>query len=439
MVALYKRKGGSIFPDEWLTTLRNSGFLKPEYSLVADYVAEKKKQLYSGEQNFYLPLKHIAGEAQFDFGVADFFEDGIRYSGHFLNLSFPQSNGGYLQLFKGENLQCIMEGLKNIFAHVSGVPQRIWFDNPSTLVSKILKNGERTLTDAFQRFKNHYGFTAAFCNPYSGHEKGSVENKVGYHRRNFLVPVPRFEDLRQYNQQLLQMCDADMLRPHYQKGTYVKDLFQADLENLLLLPAVELDESQLVTIKTNSYAKFTLNKGKHTYSTAPMYASTTLWARLTAHEVIVLDENYQEVKKHPRLYSDQKESMDWLPYLTQLARRPAALKYTGIYDLFPQGVKDFFSQNSPQEKKETLRILAQISEETGFNYALEALQIALKHGAKDPDSVLATFSRLNTDVFELEPIVLPASTPELPSFKPQVENYDQFLMKGGVEGERTDC
>ena len=235
------------------------------------------------------------------------------------------------------------------------------------------------------------------------------------------------------------MCDADMLRPHYLKGTYVKDLFQADLESLLPLPAVEFDETQLVTVKTDSYAKFTLNKGKHTYSTAPMYARTTLWARLTAFEVIVLDENFREVKKHPRLYGDQKESMDWVPYLTQLARRPAALKYTGIYDLFPQKVKDFFSEAGPQEKKETLRILAQISEETGFNHALEALQIALKHGAKDPDSVLATFSRLNTEVFELSPLPLPDSTPYLPSFKPQVENYDRFFLKGGVGNETADC
>ena len=34
------------------------------YRLVADYVSEKKRKLYSGENHFYLPLKHIAGEAQ---------------------------------------------------------------------------------------------------------------------------------------------------------------------------------------------------------------------------------------------------------------------------------------------------------------------------------------------------------------------------------------
>ena len=38
--------------------------------------------------------------------------------------------------------------------------------------------------------------------------KKYVENKVGYHRRNFLVPIPEFDDIRQYNQELLQHCQA---------------------------------------------------------------------------------------------------------------------------------------------------------------------------------------------------------------------------------------
>lgn len=46
-------------------------------------------------------------------------------------------------------------------------------------------------------------------NPGEGHEKGNVENKVGYHRRNFLVPMPRFLSLSDFNRQLLEMCDND--------------------------------------------------------------------------------------------------------------------------------------------------------------------------------------------------------------------------------------
>lgn len=45
-----------------------------------------------------------------------------------------------------------------IFKHIGGVPTEIWFDNTSTLVTKILKSGGRQLTDRFLRFSEHYGF-----------------------------------------------------------------------------------------------------------------------------------------------------------------------------------------------------------------------------------------------------------------------------------------
>ena len=77
------------------------------------------------EESCFLPLKHIPGEAQADFGEADFYEDGTLFHGYHLNLSFPYSNAGYVQLFKGENLECLLQGLKDIFEHIGGVPQRI--------------------------------------------------------------------------------------------------------------------------------------------------------------------------------------------------------------------------------------------------------------------------------------------------------------------------
>ena len=39
--------------------------------------------------------------------------DMTDYEVRHLNLSFPQSNTGYVQLFKGENLQCLEQGMKS--------------------------------------------------------------------------------------------------------------------------------------------------------------------------------------------------------------------------------------------------------------------------------------------------------------------------------------
>lgn len=84
-----------------------------------------------------------------------------------------------------------------------------------------------------------------------------------------LVPVPKVYDLKAFNTHFLKQCDEDMLRPHYSKQHLHKELLAGDRKALLSLLSVAFDESELKVVCTDSYAKFTLNKAKHTYSAAP--------------------------------------------------------------------------------------------------------------------------------------------------------------------------
>ena len=186
------------------------------YRLVALYVAEKKEELRLKKTEGYIPLVHHPGEAQADFGFADFYENWkLHHEAKYLVLSFPFSNGGFLQLNYGENMECLLEGPVAMFEHIGGVPTEIWFDNTRTIVTKVIKGGGRNVTERFQRFCEHYRIKAVFMNPESGWEKGNVENKVGYLRRNELVPVPRFDSLADENKYLLDRCELDMQREHY--------------------------------------------------------------------------------------------------------------------------------------------------------------------------------------------------------------------------------
>ncbi len=92
------------------------------------YVTKKRPEILDPCQ-CSLPLDHSSGEAQADFGSAQFIERGTLYDGYYLVLSCPYSNGGYLQLFKSQNQECLLEGLKAIFEHMNGSPREIWFDN----------------------------------------------------------------------------------------------------------------------------------------------------------------------------------------------------------------------------------------------------------------------------------------------------------------------
>lgn len=404
-----------------------SGF-NVSYRTVAIYVKAKRKQLYQPES--FLPLEHPEGEAQVDFGKADYIENGLRISGSYLVMSFPFSNTGYGLLFPGETAECLLEGMKLIFKHIGGVPTRIWFDNASSMVIKVKEGGERVLTESFLRFKNHYGFSAVFCNPASGHEKGHVENKVGYIRRNMLVPIPEFKSLQEYNKLQLARCDDDMDREHYKKGLLISELFAQEKPSLLPFPAVEYEVCRYDSVLADSYGKITLEKGTRRYSTMPAMAGNNVRVKQTALHVYILDAQLRPVVTHKRLYGEQKESMDWLPYLSQLSKRPGALKYTPIFKILPDSLQQHLQTATKSYCGKILKTLAELTKQNNFELAVEAVNKTIERGVFDHDSIVATHNRLRTLDVVLPKIKIPDGMPKMPVNTNDGSGYDS-LMRGG--------
>jgi len=399
---------------------------KCSYRTVAEYVKMKKKGIYK-TQDGYLPLEHKAGEGQADFGDADFIENGTRYSGKYFVLSYPHSNGGYLQLFRGENLECLLEGLVQIFEYAGGACTEIWFDNASGIV-KIMKNNGRSISDRFLRFQEHYGFEIKFCNPASGWEKGSVEKKVGYLRSNLLVPVPEFRNLQEYNKLLLAKCAEDMDREHYRLDERIFSLFEEDKKALLPLPRSPFDTAKYEVCRTNGYGRFFLENGLHEYSASPSYANTSILVQITANKVIPMNDSRKEIVVHKRLYGNTKQqSMQWLPYLTQLSRRPGALKYTGIYRMMPEPLQAYLDQCAKSDTGMILKTLAELTSDSSFENAVKTVESALVYGASDIESLLNLHRKLHGNSPELPPISLSESIPELNRVNMDFRIYDAML------------
>ena len=403
------------------------------YRLVAEYVKARKEALNLKRNEGFLPLEHRPGEAQADFGSAEFYERGRLFYGKYIVLSFPWSNAAYLQLFYGENTECLLEGLDSIFAHIGGVPREIWFDNGSAMVANIIKGGGRNLTDRFCRFKEHYGFKAVFMNPNEGHEKGNVENKVGYLRRNYLVPVPKFDQLIHYNLEILDKLDHDQDRPHYYKQAKISELFKADKSALMPMPSVSFDTSRIITgLNTDGYGRFTLDNGKHEYSSAPKYAMGTVNVRLSSSFVTVLDDNYREIACHRRLYGDDRQSsMQWVPYLEYISRHPRSLKNTGIYEMMPAPMQSYLNNCEGSQKKDVLHILSELTELTGFDSAVHTVERAIRYEAHDPDSLKSLYNSIFSDVPQLPPLTDSHLIPALDPMPVHLEDYDRFLKRGG--------
>lgn len=276
-------------------------------STVRHYVHDLKAQRRSVAES-YLDLVWSPGEAQADFGEADFAVVGARRRMSFFVLSFPFSNMGFAQVFPSENAECVCQALKQIFEYVGGVPTRIVFDN-ATGVDRRVCDGVRT-TETFAAFAAHYGFAFSFCNPYSGHEKGNVESKVRFVRSNLFVPIPRLCNVDSFNERPLGRCRS-LSKSHYLKGE---------------------DEKQ---------GKICVD-GPHRYSTDPSLAGRRVIVGLGATAVTVYTESGELVCEHERQYgpapTDTANPASQLPLLTM---KLGAWRSSGVREAIPDDLRDY--------------------------------------------------------------------------------------------------
>ena len=209
------------------------------YSSVQRWV-KRWRQRHRGEAEGFSELEWAPGSAQVDFGQALAVVAGVERTVHFLVVSFPYSNMRYVAALPGETAECVCHGLNKVFSHAGMVPRVLVFDN-ATGVGHRRADGTVTQTRLFSLFCAHYGFETRFCNPYSGWEKGSTENAVGFLRRNLMVPTPSAEGWDRLTDAWLERCDEIARGVHYREDVPIRDLFETDLDHMLPLPPSMFD------------------------------------------------------------------------------------------------------------------------------------------------------------------------------------------------------
>ena len=160
----------------------------------------------------FMPLSHPPGRAQFDFGQAMAIYCGRPIKVMFCVMSLPYSDALFCQAFPRECTETFQEGHRRAFEFFGGVPSRISYDNSKIAVARIVGRRGQTPTREFLRLQSHYLHDHHFCLVRRPNEKGHVENLVTYARRNFMVPIPQFDDFEVFNQRLVDDCLKDIDR-----------------------------------------------------------------------------------------------------------------------------------------------------------------------------------------------------------------------------------
>ena len=343
------------------------------YPVVKRYVREQKS---NAKKSAYLDLVWEPASAQVDFGQADIIFCGSKRRSHYLVVSFPHSNVGLMQVFFGENAECVCEGLSRIFGFIGGIPKVCVFDNSAGIGRRVMNKVK--LTDLFARFEMHCRFESRFCNPDSGHEKGNVENKVGTLRRNLMVPVPEVGDLDGYNEELLLLCIEKADDVHYRKGERCIDLFGSDITDLLPLPETPFSCIRYEKYKADKHGNICIG-GKHRYSSDASFGGCEMIVGFGAFTVDIYDGRGNEVASHKRLYSEgPDESVDPSASLRLLASRPGAWMNSRVRSALPGELREYIDDADKDMLRTYLKTIAAASEGTSYDTAVEAAHMTLK-------------------------------------------------------------
>jgi len=284
------------------------------YTIVKDYVRSQKR----GGKEMFVPLSHPAGQAQADFGEALVVIGGVEQKAYFFAFDLPHSDACYVRAYPRANTEAWLDGHVHAFAFFDAIPQSILYDNDRCLVAKIMPDKTRKRTQRFSAMLSHYVIDDRYGRPGKGNDKGKVEGLVGYARRNFMVPTPRFPDWDAFNDYLEAQClkrQGDVLRGH---KVSIGERLEADLAAMQALPAAPFEACNLQSgqVTSTSMVRFQSND----YSVPVAYGHREVWIKGFVGRVTI-GCAAEVIADHPRSYETDDMVFNPLHYLPLIERK----------------------------------------------------------------------------------------------------------------------
>jgi len=273
-----------------------------------------------------IPDSHVPQTyAPADGGTFDFGEALVKLGGretrvHLGCLRLDYSSHYFVCALPSERQEALFECHLRGFRYLGGAPGRMRYDNLKPAVHRILRGKNRQEQAAWVAFRSHFLFESEYVTPGRGQEKGGVENLVGYVRRNFLVPLPEFDDYDSLNAYLVDCCDRDA-QNRRRGGRTVAELWREEQASLRHLPArlPAACVSRLAKVNRRQQVRFAGNW----YSVPPRYVGQLVTVRAYVFRVEIAWQD-QVVASHSRSYGREEEVLDPHHYLPVLLKKPGA-------------------------------------------------------------------------------------------------------------------
>lgn len=341
------------------------------------YIGQRRRE--RRKPKVYLPVEFDPGtDAQVDWGeaVAEIAGEWVTVQVFCMRLCYSRRH--FMMAFPAQKQEAFFEGQVQAFHHFRGVPHRIAYDNLKAAVQKVLEGHTRQEQMAFIAFRSHYLFESYFCMPSQGNEKGGVEHRVGFGRRNFMVPIPKVASFAELNRVLLAECQQDDGHQVDRQPVTIGEAWELERHALFQLPARDYHccVTRPVLLTPYSQVEFETNR----YSLPADKAQSHLVLRAYPFRVDIL---YLEevIASHERCYGKHQDVFDPLHYLPLLEQRPGAFKHA-------KPLRRWRETWSPMYEQLLARLQADKPEGQGVREFIRILNLHCAHTAEQMEQAI---------------------------------------------------
>jgi transposase len=361
---------------------------------VRKYVQERKPRIGLGRQEVFIPQTYEWGrEAQVDWYEATALIDGMEQKVQVFSMRSMASGGAFHRAYPHATQQAFFEGHEQAFKYFGGVFEVLRFDNLSSAIKRVLRGHQREQNTRFIAFRSHWQFTAEFCNPARGNEKGGVEGEEGRFRRNHLVPVRQVADFADLNRLLIAGCHKDQQRRIGERAILVGEAMEREGEQLLPLAA---EGFELATVCFPVVDEKRRARVLNNWYSIPVRPGARVRVLVYPQSVEAWHEG-KCVALHRRCYGRGQQLLNLEHYLDILARKPGA--FAGSVPLqqwrengrwkaaLDQLWESLSERHGKQEGTRKMIELLREGQQYGYGQFVAAVEKALAYGTRDAAAV----------------------------------------------------
>lgn len=400
------------------------------YDSVQRLVKHWKAQRPGRSQDAFVPLVFAAGDAcQFDWSHEHVILGGVAQVVKLAHFRLAHSRQMFLAAYPRESQEMVFDAHNRAFAFFGGVPVRMIYDNPKTIVESIFSGKERQFNRRFLALASHYLFEPVACTPASGWEKGQVENQVGNVREWLFTPILRFDTLEDLNVWLETRCTELAKRPHPTwKERPIAEVF-AEEQPCLRPIAAPFDGYFEQTLRVSSTCLVSYDRNR--YSVPAEHAGQRVSVRANADRIRVAADG-KLIAEHVRHFGRERLILDPWHYLSVLEKKPGALRNGAPFQdwALPAAigaVKDKLLK-SPQGDRAFVEVLLAMRR-YGADLVTVACELALEQGIVSAPVILNHMHRLLSPA-KPEPITV--STALVLAIEPAADCKRYDSLRGGV-------